>query len=80
MADIRITFPEGAAWFAAGLGCYLEESQAASVRAGGGGQCFALLEAIQPVLEAEPGEEPQTLPNGYTLLGWDGDALVYTLD
>jgi hypothetical protein len=74
---IRITFPDGGAWSAKGLGYHISECDAASHRAGSAPHC-ALLDLIEPVLNSDPGDDPDTLGDGeFRLVGWDGEDLVY---
>ena len=74
---IRITFPEGSAWTARGLGYEVDEASVASHIACNAPHC-ALIGLIEPVLDAGPGDEPLWLgDHEWKLVGWDGDDLVY---
>lgn len=75
--QIRIKFPEGGCWIAKGLGMTVGEPDVQSFIAGNSAQ-RELIELIQPVIDAEPGDMPSTLgENEWVFAGWDGDVAVY---
>ena len=74
---IRITFPEGGSWTAYGFGFTIDQADVQSHVAGDAPHS-ALIDLIQPVVNAEPGDEPLTLGDSeWHRVGWDGDDLVY---